>query len=158
MPSNAFSGVGTKFYREDPAGGPSPWAALAEINNISGPGMTRDFIDVTSLDSTGGFREFITGFRDGGEVTFDMNMTYADYKKLKSDFDRDSAVSYKIVLPDDKESTFSFDGLVTGIPLNIPPDDKVTVSVTIKVTGVTEFYAGSTTTTTAAATTTTTTS
>ena len=51
MASNAISGVGTVFLR---AG-----TALAEVNSITGPGMTRDFIDVTSLDSTSGYREFI---------------------------------------------------------------------------------------------------
>ncbi len=145
MASNAFSGVGTSFYRNDPSTG---WGAIAEVNNISGPGMTRDFIDVTSLGSTGGYREFITGFRDGGEVTFQMNMTNDGYDQLMTDFEADAAREYKIVLPDDDESTFSFSGLITAIPLNVQPDDKVTVDVTIKVTGATDFYAGSTTTTT----------
>jgi len=145
MASNAFSGVGTSLYRNDPATG---WGTISEVNNISGPTMTRDFIDVTSLDSIEGYREFITGFRDAGEVTFDMNMTNANYDQLVVDFESNTKREYKIVLPDDDESTLSFSGLVTGIPLNIPMDDKVTVSVTIKLSGPTDFYAGSTTTTT----------
>ena len=145
MASNAFSGVGAKLYRQASGGG--AWAALAEINQISGPGMTREFIDVTSLDSTGGYREFITGFRDGGQVTFGMNFTNDGYDTLMTDFEDDTAAAYKIVLPDDDESTFSFSGYVTDIPLNVQPDDKVMVDVTIKVTGQTTFYAGSTTTT-----------
>lgn len=142
MASNAFSGVGTEFYRNDPVSG---WGIIGEVNNITGPGMTRDFIDVTNLASTGGYREFITGFRDGGEVTMQMNMTNASYDRLKADFETDSTRAYKIVLPDDDESIFSFNGLITAIPLNVQPDDKVTVDVTIKVSGETLFYAGSTT-------------
>jgi len=143
--SDAFSGVGTVLYREDT---PGSWSSLGEVRNISGPGMSRETIDVTSLNSTGGYREFITGFRDGGEVTLGMLMTNAAYDKLMTDFESDTVVDYKIVLPDDDESTFSFSGLVTNIPLNIQPDDAVMVDVTIKVTGATDFYAGSTTTTT----------
>jgi predicted secreted protein len=145
MASNAFSGVGTKLYREDPTSG---WQVFAEVNSIEGPGFTRDTIDVTSLDSTGGYREFITGFRDGGEVTFELNFTNANADKLKTDFDSDSTRNYKIVLSDDDESIFSFSGYVTDMPASIPPDDKVTMNATIKITGETEFYAGSTTTTT----------
>ena len=36
-------------------------------------------IDVTSLDSSGGYREFIASFRDAGEVTLNMNFTLASY-------------------------------------------------------------------------------
>jgi predicted secreted protein len=145
MASNAFSGVGTKIWRNDPSAG---WEALAEVNSITGPSESRDTIDVTSLDSTGGYREFITGFKDAGELSFSMNMANAMYDKLRVDYNSDTAREYKIVLADTADSTFSFSGLVTAIPITVAPDDKVTVDVTIKITGQVTFYAGSTTTTT----------
>jgi predicted secreted protein len=143
--SNAISGLGTKFLRWDssaPAGS-SDWQAIAEIISISGPTMTREFIDVTSLDSTGGYREFIAGFRDGGTVTLNMNFTSATYAVMKDDFeDRDSQF-YEIVLPDENNTSFEFEGLVTELPLEIPTDDRVTANVTIKVVGKVEVNSGS---------------
>ena len=143
--SNAISGLGTKFLRWDssaPAGS-SDWQAIAEIISISGPTMTREFIDVTSLDSTGGYREFIAGFRDGGTVTLNMNFTSATYAVMKDDFeDRDSQF-YEIVLPDENSTSFEFEGLVTELPLEIPTDDRVTANVTIKVVGKVEVNSGS---------------
>lgn len=143
--SNAISGLGTKFLRWDssaPAGS-SDWQAIAEIISISGPTMTREFIDVTSLDSTGGYREFIAGFRDGGTVTLNMNFTSATYSIMKDDFeDRDSQF-YEIVLPDENSTSFEFEGLVTELPLEIPTDDRVTANVTIKVVGKVEVNSGS---------------
>lgn len=133
MASNAISGVGTKLYRWDSDA--AEWTALAEISTISGPSMTRDFIDVTSLDSTGGYREFIAGFRDGGTVNLTMNFTRTTYDLMKSDFENDNAQHYEIVLPDDESTSFEFRGLVTELPLEIPTDDKVTANVTIKVDG-----------------------
>lgn len=130
--SNAISGVGTKIRRYDPVSG---WADLAEVNNITGPGMTRDFIDVTSLDSIGGYREFIAGFRDGGTVTLAMNFTRATYDLMKADFESDADVLYEIILPDPDQTSLEFMGLVTELPLTIPTDDKVTADVTIKVNG-----------------------
>lgn len=127
MTSNAVAGVGTRFLRNG--------LPLAEVNSITGPGMTRDFIDVTSLDSTGGYREFIAGFRDGGTVTLNMNFTRATYALMKQDFEDDEEQDYEIVLPDVDVTSVEFLGLVTELPLNIPTDDKITADVTIKVSG-----------------------
>lgn len=127
MASNAVAGVGTRFLRNG--------LPLAEVNSITGPGMTRDFIDVTSLDSTGGYREFTAGFRDGGTVTLNMNFTRATYALMKQDFEDDEVQDYEIVLPDVDATSVEFLGLVTELPLNIPTDDKITADVTIKVSG-----------------------
>jgi predicted secreted protein len=137
--SNAISGVGTVFQRWSG----SVWEKIAEVNSISGPSMTRDFIDVTSLDSTGGFREFITGFRDGGTVSLTMNFTRTSYDKMLLDFEDDDPHYYEIVLPDDVNTSFEFCGFVTELPLEIPTDDKITANVTIKVSGKVTVNSGS---------------
>jgi predicted secreted protein len=132
--SDAIAGVGTVFNREND-GSSGVFTAIAEINSITGPGMTRDFIDVTSLDSTGGYREFIGGFRDGGQVTLNMNFTRDGYEQMRLDFTDDDSVNYQIILPDTSNTTLDFAAFVTDLPLSITPDDKVTVDVTLKVTG-----------------------
>lgn len=134
MPSAAFSGVGTAFKRSDMASSPT-FTAIAEVNSIDGPSMTKGTIDVTSLDSTGGYREFITGFRDAGTIQLSMNFTHAGYESLLADFDGDTLVDYQIVLPNTEATTFDFSGLVTDIPISVPTDDKVTATCTIKISG-----------------------
>ena len=134
MPSNAFAGVGAQFKRGDGASA-EVFSAIAEVNSIEGPSMSADTIDVTSLDSTGGYREFITGFRDGGEVTLEMNFTRDGYIDMKTDFEAGTNRNYQIVLPDTGATTFDFAGLVTSLSMSVPTDDKVTASVTIKVDG-----------------------
>ena len=129
MASNAFSGVGTVFQRWSGSG----WVPIAEVNSISGPTMSRDTIDVTSLDSTGGYREFIAGFRDPGTVQLTMNFTNTTYDTMKTDFDDDDAQNYEIVLPDN--TSLEFLGLVTELPVEIAADDKVTSTVSIKISG-----------------------
>jgi predicted secreted protein len=142
MASGAFAGVGTSFRRWDG----SQFGAIAEINTITGPGMTRDVIDVTSLDSTGGYREFITGFRNSGTVTLAMNFTRVTYEVMLADFESDDLVSYEIALPDGTdgalESTIEFDGLVTELPMTIPADDKVTADITIQISGPIDLNSG----------------
>lgn len=132
--SDAISGVGTVFKRSDMTSAPT-FTAIAEINSIDGPNKSRDTIDVTSLDSTGGYREFIASFRDGGEVTLEMNFTRDGYVDMNADFETDTLVDYQIVLPDTSNTTLDFSGLVTSLGLGVPLDDKVTAPVTIKVSG-----------------------
>jgi predicted secreted protein len=129
--SLAISGVGTQFRRWNG----SAWANIAEVNSITGPTMTRDFIDVTSLDSTGGYREFITGFRDAGTISLSMNFTRDTYDAFKADFESPDLQYYEICLSDVENTTLEFAGLVTECPITIPTDDKITADVTIKITG-----------------------
>lgn len=132
--SNAIAGVGTSFQREsDTSSG--VYVAIAEVMNVNGPTQSRDTIDVTNLDSANGYREFIAGFRDGGEVVLAMNFTVNGYEELHNDFANDSPINYQIVLPDAGEYTLGFAGLVTALPLTIPTDTQITVDVTIKITG-----------------------
>jgi len=137
----AIAGVGAQLRRWNSVSG--AWESIGEINNITGPTMTRETIDTTALDTTGGYRTFIAGFRDPGDVTLEMNFTRDTYELMKTDFESDVAKNYEIVLPDDDNTTLEFEGLVTEIPLSIPPDDKVTVDVTIKISGQVNLESGS---------------
>ena len=135
MTSNAVSGVGTQFKRAEGDSSAPTFTAISEINSISGPNMSRDTIDVTSLDSTGGYREFIGGFRDGGELTMEMNFTIAGFDLMKDDFESAALRDYQVVLSDTGNTTLEFAGLVTSLGLTVPMDDKITASVTIKISG-----------------------
>jgi len=139
--SDAVSGVGTLFRRWNASTG--AWGTISEINTVTGPSMTRDTIDVTTLGSTDGYREFIAGFRDGGTVVLSMNFTRAQYDTMKDDFESDTLVNYEVVLPDASTTTLEFEGLVTELPLVIAPDDKITLDVTIKISGTVTLNSGS---------------
>lgn len=132
MASGAIAGVGTVFTRGS--------EALAEVNSIAGPTMSRNTIDVTSLDSTDGYKEFIAGMRDAGEVTLNMNFSLATYALILADFESDTLQTYTITFADDAGTILAFSGLVTACPFgSITPDDKVAVDVTIKISGPVEM-------------------
>lgn len=139
--SNAVAGIGTKFKRWNTTTG--VWDDIAEVNSITGPTMTRETIDVTSLDSTGGYREFIGSFRDGGTISLNMNFSHTTYQTMKEDFESAEIQSYLIQLPDTNVTTFDFDGFVTECPINVPTDDKISSDVVIKISGQVVFGAGS---------------
>ena len=123
MSSNAMTGQGTIFNRNE--------APMAEINSISGPGMSRETIDVTVLATTSGYRRKIGSLRDAGSLSLNMNFTYATYALMKTDFEDEDPQDYEIVLPDG--TSLAFKGLVTELPLDIPVGDKITADVTIEI-------------------------
>lgn len=133
MPSNAVSSMGTKFWRwsEDS----STWVAIAEISAIDGPTMTREMIDVTALDSEGGYREYVPDLRDGGTVSLTMNFTEDTFELMMDDFESNDRQYYTIVLPDADYTSLEFQGLVTEVPLSASVGSQVTANTTIRVTG-----------------------
>lgn len=131
MTTKAITGVGIQFQREDG----SVFTTLAEITGFRGPDKEREVVDVTSFDSTGGYREFISSLRDPGGVSFDMNFRRDTYQILEADFDSDDTVDYQIIFPDSAGTTFAFSALITNLPVDAPLDDKVACAVTLKVTG-----------------------
>jgi predicted secreted protein len=135
-----MNAIGTKLYRWNSS---SQWEALAEVNSISGPGMSRETIEVTSLDSEDGYREYIGGLREGGTIQLSMNFTRANYNLMKADFESDELQNYKIVIPDTDETTLEFEGFVMELPANFEPGDKITMDVQIQISGKVELFDGS---------------
>lgn len=137
--TNAISAVGALLKKYTG----SAWASVGEVTTISGPNMSRETIDVTSLASTGGYREFITGLRNPGTITFTMNFNRTDYDTMKTDFESDSAVDYEMILPDDEKTSLEFTALVTEMPLNLDPSSQITCNVTMQISGPVVVNSGS---------------
>lgn len=135
------SGVGTVFRRWNDT--TKEWVNIAKITNIGGPSMTRETIDTTALDTAGGYRTFIAGFKDGGSVVLAMNFDRNGYETMKTDFESDLLQNYEIILPDEDTTSLEFDGFVTELPLTNTPDDKITIDVTIKISGPVTLESGS---------------
>lgn len=133
-----IAGVGAKFQRWSG----SAYVDIAEVSNISGPSASREMIDVTSLDTTGGYRKFIGSFRDAGTINLTMNFTNAGLKQMKTDFESSTEVGYQISLPDETAgalgTSIQFYGLVQELPLTIPTDAQITMDVVVKISG--KFY------------------
>lgn len=137
--TQAVSGLGTIFQKWNGSG----WSVISEITAIKGPGLKRDQIEVTSLDSTDGYREFITGFREAGTLSLTMNFTRGNFDILLADFESDVEQNYEIVLPDAVNTSLEFIGLVLEMPLNITTKDAISQDVSILITGKVTVNSGS---------------
>ena len=139
MVSNAISGMGVKFWR---LGDATWWVSIAEISAIDGPTKTRETIEVTALDSTGGYREYIPSLREGGTISLTMNYSRTTYDIMNADFESNTVQNYLISIPDSSNTHMEFAGLVTEIPFSASVGDKITANCTIKVTGKVYVFSG----------------
>lgn len=131
MATAASIGNGAQFQIESAI--PGTFTAISEVFDITPPNETTDVIDATHFGSDG--REFIMGLSDPGETSFEMNFVPGSASEtllLTAKASR-TAKQFRIVFPNDY--TWTFSGLVTGYEPSMPNDDKMTCTVTIKVTG-----------------------
>ena len=115
------------------------FTSIAEITELTPPSMSRDDIDVTSHSSPDGYREFIAGMRDGGEVSFKANWlptnaTHDFTTGLGETFDDNVTHNWKIILPN-SIVTISFSGFLTAFETDTPLEEQATLTGTIKVSG-----------------------
>lgn len=113
--------------------------AVGNINTISGPNLTRDSIDISTMDSGTKHREFIPGMIDAGEISVDLQYDGTTVATLLKNQLTASAAAIVLSVPDagtvTTSSTYTGTGFITSLGHAIPYDDKVTQSVGIKLTG-----------------------
>ncbi len=130
-----IDGFGTIMARGDGAAPTEGFTPIANVGNISGPGLTRETIDVTAHDSPNQYTEHKGGLKDGGEVSFDLNYNPPVHDILINDFDDENPRNWRIIFPDPGTTTWTFAAILTGFEPSAPYDDKLTASLTFKVSG-----------------------
>ncbi|MFF4610317.1 phage tail tube protein [Streptomyces albidoflavus] len=125
---------GIALQRSDMAPTTPVFTAIANVTSVSGPEIERETYDVTSHDSVDGWREFIGGLKDGGEVSLELNYDPRVHDDLVADFEDTEARDYKLVFPLSL-GTWEFKALLTGFSQEAPVDDKLSAELTFKVTG-----------------------
>lgn len=134
--TKARIGFGVLFKIESDAS-PQAFITVGEVLNVKPPAISRDAVDATHTESPNGYREFIPGLKDGGEVSFDINFIPGSQgvTTLMAQLAIDGSSACKITLPGTPSYEWAFDAILTGFEPDAPIDDKMTASVTFKVTG-----------------------
>ncbi|MGW3936439.1 phage tail tube protein [Streptomyces phaeochromogenes] len=109
------------------------FTAIADVTNIGGPGLSRETLDVTSHGSPNGWMQFLGGLKDPGEVSADINYQPSVHDVFVDDFEDSEPRNYQLVFPDG--TTWAFPAILTGFEPEAPYDDKLSASLTFKVSG-----------------------
>lgn len=109
--------------------------AIGEISDIKGPSLSANLIDVTDLSNADGYRKYMNGLKDGGEVDVEgfLNPSNAGQVGLVSELEAGTQSEYVIEFPDGAKWTF--DAIVTGFETGATLEDGVSFSAKLKVCG-----------------------
>lgn len=143
--SSAFAStisVNTGSFVTGTLPGAATWSKMASIMDISGPELSTNDIDVTTNDSSDATKEYIAGLIEPGEVSFDIN-----YDPSVSSHDRGETNSFpslllsravknwRIQIAGSTSNVIYLNGYVKQFGIDLPMEEQVKASVTIKVTG-----------------------
>lgn len=136
MASIAKNAIGSLLKVGD-GGGTEAFTTVPEVSRLTAPNVRFDLNDVTSHDSTGGFREFLPGLADGENSTAETNWvpSNAVHKSLRVDAYAKTKRNFQIVFPDSSDNTIAFATYIVGLPPVANAGEPLKATLTLKVTG-----------------------
>lgn len=130
--TEARIGHGTTFEMADIAT-PTDFVYIAEITNVTPPSDTSDTPDATHMQSPNRTREFIDGLADPGEASLEMNLVPGSVSDRYLMASKGKRKWCRITFPNGVQLLFT--GIRQGYEKEVPLDDKMTATLTIKVSG-----------------------
>lgn len=133
--TSALIGHGATFWLDNDAG---TLTELVEVTSISLPNYQTDDLEATNFKSTGRVREYISGLIDPGEGEFGFNLVPGSATDLLLQDAVDDGVTrdWEVILPDAAfGQKFAGKCIVKGYERDIPIDDRMTASITVRFTG-----------------------
>lgn len=110
--------------------------SVADLTSIGGLEPSADTIETTTLDSVNGWRTFIQGLKDGGEVSLSGFLNVGDTNgqmALYNAFNSGTLTPFTILFP--FGASWTFNGVVTGVSTGAEMEDQVSFESTVKVSG-----------------------
>ena len=111
--------------------------AVGALSSITGVEVSADTTEVTALDNTDGYKEYLGGFKDGGEVPVEGFLDGADkgqeamYAALEDQEVHDFAIDFPAAIG----KSWAFKGIVTKFSTSAAVGDSIKFSGAIKVSG-----------------------
>lgn len=134
MTTNAIQFQGIQLQRGNGAG-PEVFTTIGEVMSFSGPGGNATVIDASHAQSTA--KEKLMGLKDEGQLSFEANLVPGDAAQtgLRTDRNNRTLRNFKLILTDAGPTTLTFAAYVLGFAIAGSADDKITLSVTLEISG-----------------------
>ncbi|OJW11214.1 MAG: hypothetical protein BGO49_11145 [Planctomycetales bacterium 71-10] len=135
MPATCRSAFDT-ILSVDKTGGTTTYTEISLVLNIDGPSREVGSVETTHLRSPR--KTYRPGLPDGGEMSFEIEYDPADAEHifLAGLADEPEVLSWRITYPLTPAKHHTFQGFLTAFePSAGGPEENLTASVTVKVTG-----------------------
>lgn len=121
--------VGTVFNIDD--------QKVGGLTSIGGVEVSSETTDVTALDNTTGYKEFLGGFKDGGEVPLEGFLDGADAGQdaMYAAMEDQAVHQFSIVFPEAIGKTWTFPGIVSKFATSVALNEGIKYSASVKVSG-----------------------
>lgn len=120
---------------------------IPEVKALAVPVVEVEYIDVTNLDSAGGYREYIAGLKDAGEITLSGNYTSDLFETAFGYQTNNTLITFRTTLtPETGQTTgdvFTFTGLVTPRLSSNDVGEAIGIELVVRVSGNVTFVKGS---------------
>lgn len=115
---------------------PTTFNTVPGVKDFSLPMGSADQIDVTTHDSAGGYREYVSGFLDSKEISIPMvwDGSNAQHAALLAALGG-AALPFKITGKESTPKVYTFSGLVKDIEISWPVQGAQEATLVIKPTG-----------------------
>jgi len=134
--TSAAAAVGTAFQQGSGAS-PQVYTTVAEVLSISGPSLSAEEIEVSSLSSPGGFKEYVSGLRDAGTVDLSVNWIKSNTQQtsMRDLVSTGATTAYRIVFSDSPNTVAEFDGIVLTFTMSADPGSQIRAELSVRITG-----------------------
>lgn len=144
----SFTGVGTILRRGQgtnpiPSPGTDTFDVVGRVRSISGPNIEKAEVEDNTLDSAGGFSEYLSGLKDPGSLEFVLSFTPGTtaapenmHQQILADSTAstaDSRRNWQVQWPDG--TICDFQAEVFSASLNTEPNAPVDVNATLRLNG-----------------------
>lgn len=128
--------------------GGTTFTSIPEVKGLIVPETQTEYQDATSLDSAGGFREYVPGLKDAGEITIPAGYTSDAYDTAVGYQTNKTLVHFKTMLPRETGQTttgdiFEFTGYITPVLETNDVGDIIGLNLNIRTSGAVTFTKGS---------------
>ena len=108
---------------------------IGGLTSINGVEVSQDTVDVTDLGNTTGYKEYLAGFKDAGEVSAEGFLDDEDDGQAAAlaSLNDGTVGDYTINFPNG--GSWSFKGVISKFSTSADVDSAVTFSISIKVSG-----------------------
>lgn len=121
---------------------PEVFTKIGKVKSVNGPGFSVTFVDTTTHDTTGNFREKAAVLCEAGDISFTVNYdpsdaTLAPATGLYDQMQDLARKNFQLRFPasDTLNTRMNFAGYVGGHPFTFPVDNVIEANISITIDG-----------------------